>query len=93
MKTPHNEQTRLAASLLVLLIVSTTLTGCVTGPPNPTPTPKVVGCPQLTPVDKATQGRIADAAAALPENSPLNFVIDDWIKGRDQTRACRKKGG
>lgn len=46
-------------------------------------------CPQIRPIGNAEMDRIAGAVEALPVDSPLVPVVGDYLKMRDETRACR----
>lgn len=51
--------------------------------------PVVTGCPPVAEYPKAFQNRAADDLAALPADSPLRRMMDDYKRMRDQARACR----
>ncbi len=86
--------TRMAQSLAGLLIVATTVAGCATALPRPQSVQVTrvapAACPQVTQYGRDFMNRVADAEEALPDDNPLVAVVDDWIKMRDQVRACRR---
>ena len=46
-------------------------------------------CGMNTPFAPAFLVKVADELAALPRDSALRVVVDDWIKMRDAVKACR----
>lgn len=49
----------------------------------------VVGCPPIVEYDKAFNERLADELEALPEGSATIQAIEDYVRLRDQIRACK----
>lgn len=96
MQTPSRlpRPMRMAQSLGVLLIVGGTVAGCATALPRPEPITATrvapAACPQVTQYGQDFMNRVADAEEGLQNDSPLVVVVDDWIKMRDQARACRR---
>lgn len=84
--------TRSAPSLVALLIVCATVTGCATARPEiKLERVQPAACPQVTPFAKDFLNRVADAEEGLQNDSLLVVVVDDWINMRDQARACRRQ--
>ncbi len=86
MQIRRHTQMRWVKSLLALSMMPTLLLGCATA------LPEMVGaaaCPHVTPVSSTKQAEILRALVDLPAGSPLAFVAGDWIKMRDEARACR----
>jgi hypothetical protein len=49
----------------------------------------VTVCQPVREISAADQKRIAAELRSLPSNSALrSIVVPDWVKGRDQSRAC-----
>jgi 23S rRNA G2445 N2-methylase RlmL len=49
------------------------------------------GCPHLTVVDKQRMQEIADAVqkSSKKTDDPIAFLLIDWLRYRDEIRACR----
>ena len=69
----------------IALIVTLWLTGCGGASFSPT----VSACPPLVVYSAAEQKRAGDELAALPADSVVARMIDDYALERDQLRACR----
>ena len=73
--------------MLALTIATLPLAGCLTA------APKTV-CGTVTQIDKATQAKAAAELRALPADSVLATIISpDWVRQRDEARACAGKAG
>jgi hypothetical protein len=71
---------------LCLSLVSLPLAGCLTAPREVV----VVRCGTIRPVSKEQLKQSADELARLPHPSVLaDVVIPDWVRLRDEIRACR----
>lgn len=65
-----------------MLALAAVLTGCAAGPSNPT-------CPALVTYSPEEQARAADSLEALPQESALRKMINDYGTLRQMVRACR----
>jgi len=76
--------------ILVPVIGTLFLSGCVTAKDSAT----IVVCGTVTTVSKETQRRAAEELESLPADSVLStVVVPDWVRSRDEARACRKGSG
>jgi uncharacterized protein YgbK (DUF1537 family) len=74
------------------------LAGCVTEAPNPAvPAPPakpraIVVCGTVANITKAQQAQAASEIEKLPADSVVaNIIIPDWVRQRDDVRACRNQ--
>lgn len=57
----------------------------------PAPAPIIHACPAVRTITPAEQKRIATAIAAEPADSPIPVAMQDYVKMRDEARACAAK--
>jgi len=66
----------------ILLVALLALSACTN--------PVVVGCPKPAEYPREFQAAILSEVALLPEASPLKRAMQDYLKLRDQARACAR---
>lgn len=70
------------------LILCLALAGCATPSVAPVVTVSAPACLPLTQYDPAEEKAMAAALAALPKDSPLVTMIEDYGRLRSADRAC-----
>ncbi len=84
--TPAATLLRLPSLALATLLIASCGTGTSKAPPPPI---DARACLKLTPMPyEGYQTDLADARLELPDESPLHFVITDWVGMRAATREC-----
>lgn len=78
----------------LLILALTLLTGCAQEAPDaaiPAPPIIVVHCATVVELSQSEQKQAALELSALPESSVIgNKIVPDWIRTRDESRACEK---
>ncbi|MGQ9371947.1 hypothetical protein [Azospirillum sp. A39] len=69
--------------LPLALLATTLLAGCATAPSDPSV------CPVVVEYGRETMARAADELDALPANSALRRMLDDYKVERARLRECR----
>lgn len=72
-------------ALPLLVIATLSLTACATAPSRPS-----IVCPPVAAYDRAFQARLADEIQRLPPGAALEQAMLDYVRLRDQARACRR---
>lgn len=72
-------------AILLTIIALLALAACQEVPIN--------SCLPITEFSPAIQHKMNIALQHLPKGSPLELIITDWIKMRDEARACSSQNG
>jgi len=67
---------------LIFAFLGVLLSGCANAPANRS------GCIAVKPVTHEQQAAIAQAVKVLSVGSPLIGIMTDWVRMRDESRAC-----
>jgi starvation-inducible outer membrane lipoprotein len=74
-------------STLILLAATTLLSACQTVPRD-----IVLRCGTIKDLSKEEQARAAEELRKLPPGTVIGgFIVPDWLRMRDEIRACRGK--